>query len=55
MLRITKALMLVTDLGFKAYFTITGLGLIPLEWAFADCADRLLARLNRDGAGDVGQ
>ncbi|MEV0230120.1 DUF5360 family protein [Nonomuraea sp. NPDC050786] len=42
----TKRLMLVTDLGFVAYFTITGLGLIPPEWAFADYANPLMADWN---------
>ncbi|MBE3012401.1 DUF5360 family protein [Microbispora sp. NEAU-D428] len=46
MLRVTKALMLVTDLGFVAYFTITGLGLIPPQWAFADYADPLMVAWN---------
>ncbi|MFI7446549.1 DUF5360 family protein [Nonomuraea sp. NPDC049714] len=38
--------MLVTDLGFVAYFSVTGLGLIPPEWAFADYADPLMADWN---------
>ncbi|GGT47194.1 DUF5360 family protein [Nonomuraea spiralis] len=38
--------MLLTDLGFVAYFTITGLGLIPPEWAFADYADPLMVDWN---------
>ncbi|GAA3036336.1 DUF5360 family protein [Streptosporangium longisporum] len=46
MLRVTKALMLVTDLGFVVYFTVTGIGLIPPEWAFADYADPLMADWN---------
>ncbi|WP_223167271.1 DUF5360 family protein [Nonomuraea sp. SYSU D8015] len=46
MLRTTKALMLVTDLGFVAYFAVTGLGLIPPEWAFADYADPVMADWN---------
>ncbi|MEV0380593.1 DUF5360 family protein [Nonomuraea sp. NPDC050643] len=46
MLPVTKALMLVTDLGFVAYFAVTGLGLIPPEWAFADYADPMMADWN---------
>ncbi|GAA2412103.1 DUF5360 family protein [Nonomuraea africana] len=46
MLRATKALMLVTDLGFVAYFSVTGLGLIPPQWAFADYANPLMADWN---------
>ncbi|MEU6718908.1 DUF5360 family protein [Nonomuraea sp. NPDC046802] len=46
MLRITKTLMLVTDLGFVAYFSVTGLGLIPPEWAFADYDDPLMVDWN---------
>jgi hypothetical protein len=38
--------MLVTDLGFVVYFTVTGIGLIPPEWAFADYADPLMADWN---------
>jgi hypothetical protein len=38
--------MLVTDLGFVAYFSVTGLGLIPPAWAFADYADPLMADWN---------
>jgi hypothetical protein len=45
-LRTTKALMLVTDLGFLAYFTVTGLALIPPEWAFADYADPVMVDWN---------
>ncbi|MFD1538617.1 DUF5360 family protein [Nonomuraea guangzhouensis] len=44
--RTTKALMLVTDVGFVVYFTVTGLGLIPPEWAFADYANPLMADWN---------
>ncbi|GAA3258132.1 YvaD family protein [Nonomuraea helvata] len=46
MLPVTKRLMLVTDLGFVAYFTITGLGIIPPEWTFADYANPLMADWN---------
>ncbi|MGV9306983.1 DUF5360 family protein [Nonomuraea sp. NPDC003727] len=46
MLRTTKALMLVTDVGFVVYFTVTGLGLIPADWAFADYANPLMADWN---------
>ncbi|MET9244816.1 DUF5360 family protein [Nonomuraea sp. NPDC003709] len=46
MLRVTKALMLLTDLAFVIYFTITGLGLIPPEWAFADYTNPLMADWN---------
>ncbi|MGW4958790.1 DUF5360 family protein [Nonomuraea sp. NPDC004186] len=46
MLRVTKALMLLTDLAFVAYFTITGLGLIPPEWAFADYTNPLMVDWN---------
>lgn len=45
-LRVTKALMLVTDVGLVAYFTITGLGLIPPELAFADYTDPLMVAWN---------
>jgi hypothetical protein len=45
-LRATKALMLVTDVGLVAYFTITGLGLIPPELAFADYTDPLMVAWN---------
>ncbi|SEG99180.1 hypothetical protein SAMN05444920_112273 [Nonomuraea solani] len=45
-LPVTKALMLVTDLGFVVYFAITGLGLIPPEWAFADYADPMMIAWN---------
>lgn len=38
--------MLVTDVGFVVYFTVTGLGLIPAEWAFADYANPLMADWN---------
>ena len=46
MLRATKGLMLVTDVGFVFYFAITGLGLIPGEWAFADYANPLMVDWN---------
>ncbi|MFI6292034.1 DUF5360 family protein [Nonomuraea sp. NPDC050790] len=46
MLRATKALMRVTDVGFVVYFSVTGLGLIPPEWAFADYANPLMADWN---------
>ncbi|MFD9939868.1 DUF5360 family protein [Nonomuraea sp. NPDC059023] len=46
MLRATKALMLGTDVGFVVYFSVTGLGLIPPEWAFADYANPLMADWN---------
>ncbi|MFC7715314.1 DUF5360 family protein [Nonomuraea recticatena] len=38
--------MLVTDLGFVVYFSVTGLGLIPPEWAFADYGNPLMADWN---------
>ncbi|GAA3067306.1 hypothetical protein GCM10017600_84540 [Streptosporangium carneum] len=38
--------MLVTDVGFLVYFSITGLGLVPPEWAFADYADPLMVSWN---------
>ncbi|WP_173525201.1 DUF5360 family protein [Nonomuraea antri] len=38
--------MLVTDVGFVVYFAVTGLGLIPPEWAFADYANPLMADWN---------
>lgn len=38
--------MLVTDVGFVVYFTVTGLGLIPADWAFADYANPLMADWN---------
>ncbi|MFI6790453.1 DUF5360 family protein [Nonomuraea sp. NPDC050383] len=46
MLRATKALMLATDVGFVAYFTVTGLGLIPPEWAFAGYTDPVMVAWN---------
>ncbi|WP_329086283.1 MULTISPECIES: DUF5360 family protein [unclassified Streptosporangium] len=46
MLRVTKALMLVTDLSFVVYFTVIGLGLIPPELAFADYANPLMVDWN---------
>ncbi|GAA2275050.1 YvaD family protein [Nonomuraea roseoviolacea subsp. roseoviolacea] len=46
MLRTTKALMLATDVGFVAYFTVTGLGLIPPEWAFAGYTDPVMVAWN---------
>ncbi|MFI6601064.1 DUF5360 family protein [Nonomuraea sp. NPDC050536] len=46
MLRTTKALMLATDLGFVAYFLVTGLGLVPAAWAFADYGDPLMVAWN---------
>ncbi|WP_197093996.1 DUF5360 family protein [Nonomuraea sp. SBT364] len=45
-IRVTKTLMLVTDVGFVAYFLVVGLALIPPEWAFADYADPLMADWN---------
>ncbi|MEV7013113.1 DUF5360 family protein [Streptosporangium sp. NPDC051022] len=45
-LGVTKALMLVTDVGFLVYFSVTGLGLIPPELAFADYADPLMVSWN---------
>lgn len=38
--------MLATDLGFVAYFLVTGLGLIPAAWAFADYSDPLMVAWN---------
>ncbi|MEV4571515.1 DUF5360 family protein [Nonomuraea sp. NPDC049419] len=38
--------MLATDVGFVVYFTVTGLGLIPLEWAFADYTNPLMVDWN---------
>ncbi|MDF2706757.1 DUF5360 family protein [Nonomuraea muscovyensis] len=46
MLRTTKVLMLITDVGFVVYFGVTGLGLIPPEWAFAGYADPVMADWN---------
>ncbi|MEV0146878.1 MULTISPECIES: DUF5360 family protein [unclassified Nonomuraea] len=46
MLRTTKALMLATDVGFVVYFTVTGLGLIPPEWAFAGYTDPVMVAWN---------
>ncbi|MGV9777507.1 DUF5360 family protein [Streptosporangium sp. NPDC003464] len=43
---VTKALMLVTDIGFLVYFSVTGLGLVPPEWAFADYADPIMVSWN---------
>ncbi|MEV4222555.1 DUF5360 family protein [Nonomuraea sp. NPDC049725] len=45
-IRVTKILMLVTDVGFVVYFLVTGLGLIPPEWAFADYANPIMAAWN---------
>lgn len=45
--RVTMALVLVTDLGFVACFAVTGPGLIPAVWAFADCTDPLTVAWNR--------
>ncbi|MFC4060617.1 DUF5360 family protein [Planomonospora corallina] len=44
--RVTKALMLVTDIGFLLYFSITGLGLVPPELAFADHANPIMVSWN---------
>ncbi|MFG1687739.1 DUF5360 family protein [Nonomuraea sp. NPDC049269] len=38
--------MLVTDVGFVVYFAVTALGLIPLEWAFADYTNPLMIDWN---------
>ncbi|MEV1249110.1 DUF5360 family protein [Nonomuraea sp. NPDC050022] len=38
--------MLLTDLAFVVYFTITGLGAIPPEWAFADYTNPVMADWN---------
>ncbi|NUW32918.1 DUF5360 family protein [Nonomuraea sp. SMC257] len=38
--------MLATDVGFVAYFTVTGLGLIPPEWAFAGYTDPVMVAWN---------
>lgn len=46
MLRATKVLMLLTDIGFVVYFTVTGLALIPPEWAFADYTSPLMVAWN---------
>ncbi|GAA3158839.1 MULTISPECIES: DUF5360 family protein [Nonomuraea] len=46
MLRTTKGLMLATDVGFVVYFAVTGLGLIPLQWAFADYTNPLMVDWN---------
>ncbi|GII93213.1 DUF5360 family protein [Sinosporangium siamense] len=46
MLRTTKVLMLLTDLGFLVYFSVIGLGLLPPEWAFADYANPLMVDWN---------
>ncbi|MER5322788.1 DUF5360 family protein [Streptosporangium roseum] len=43
---VTKAFMLVTDVGFLLYFSITGLGLVPPEWAFADYANPIMVAWN---------
>lgn len=45
-LRRTKWLMLVTDVGFIVYFSVTGLALIPAEWVFADYANPLMVSWN---------
>ncbi|MEV8636345.1 DUF5360 family protein [Streptosporangium sp. NPDC051023] len=45
-LAVTKRLMLFTDVGFLVYFSITGLGLIPPAWAFADYANPLMVSWN---------
>lgn len=44
--RLTKALMLVTDAGLVVYFSVTGIGLIPPELAFADYADPRMVAWN---------
>ncbi|MFD1933748.1 MULTISPECIES: DUF5360 family protein [Nonomuraea] len=46
MLRTTKTLMLVTDVGFVLYFSVTGMGLIPAAWAFADYTNPLMVDWN---------
>ncbi|GAA4931135.1 bacteriorhodopsin [Nonomuraea thailandensis] len=46
MLPVTKVLMLITDVAFVAYFTVTGLGLIPPEWAFNGYSDPVMADWN---------
>ncbi|MBN6057734.1 DUF5360 family protein, partial [Nonomuraea sp. RK-328] len=38
--------MLATDVGFVVYFSVTGLGLIPPEWAFAGYADPVMVAWN---------
>ncbi|MER7133758.1 DUF5360 family protein [Streptosporangium saharense] len=43
---VTKRLMLLTDVGFLAYFSVTGLGLVPAAWAFADYANPLMVAWN---------
>jgi hypothetical protein len=45
-LRATKVLMLLTDIGFVVYITVTGLALIPPEWAFADYTSPLMVAWN---------
>ncbi|MFF4419016.1 DUF5360 family protein [Streptosporangium sp. NPDC001559] len=42
----TKRLMLLTDVGFLVYFSVTGLGLIPAAWAFADYTEPLMVSWN---------
>lgn len=41
-----KALLLVTDLGFLAYWAATGLHWIPPEWAYQDYTNPLLVSWN---------
>jgi hypothetical protein len=45
-MRATKLLMLLTDLGFAAYWLVTALGLIPESWLFKDYHDPLLMAWN---------
>ncbi|MEU1737231.1 DUF5360 family protein [Streptosporangium sp. NPDC020145] len=42
----TKRLMLLTDVGFLVYFSVTGLGLVPAAWAFADYTEPLMVSWN---------
>ena len=41
-----RALLLVTDLGFVAYWAITALHLLPEAWLFRDYADPVLSSWN---------
>ena len=41
-----KTLLLITDLGFLVYWAITGLKVLPPEWAYQDYTNPLLVSWN---------
>lgn len=45
-MRLLKPFLLVTDLGFITYWSVTTLGLIPAEYMFADYHDPVLVAWN---------